>query len=1179
MSGVTARLSLPIPEVSPESGFLATDGQVALGGPVERVELWVDGAGRVPAPLLHDGADGEPARFTAGFVLPRGHRHLRVDLFAHLPEGGQVRVELPSRRVVHRDALVTVDLPLPGGGRLLGALDLPAPGVALAPGEPAGVRGWVGAEGHRVERVWIEMGGQRSFLVCGRARVDVAYHYPAIVGADRAGFVGEVVAPTSGAHADLAMWAELDDGARVRWLTRRAPLREPTRPAAPVPEARSIWTRLLPGWARTHLASAEPTPEVPAAERPTERDPEGDRGRDEALQRLDRLSPQPPRQRARLAREARALHAAGAPVIGLLLPLHDASVARVDALLRSLEAQLYGAWRLWALDDGSSGPYLAETLARDPRVTVVREARAGVDAIDHLLRAADAPYLAALDPDLRLPPDALLRVARALAADPELDLVYGDEVELDAAGRPGAPLFRTPFNPTFALGVDGFGLTFHRRALALEVGGYDDELEGAHAHDLWLRMIERRPPGQVRHVPHVIAQRSRPERPPSAHRQALTRCVSNALARRGYDARAVPMADLETGRRIVWSDAALEATPVTMVIPTRDRVDLLGPCVDALRRTVPEASLRVLIVDDESQEPATHAYLEELARDPRFRVLRPPGPRDGFNFARLVNFGVEHVETPLVLLLNNDCEALRPGWLAQMVGWTRLPDVGVVGARLLYADGTIQHAGVTIGVHGGLADHLLHGLPGDSDGYLGLSRASRDASAVTGACLLTPVALYRELGGLDEAQLGVDYNDIDYCLRAVGHGRRVIYAAEAELRHLGSASRGIVVNPLEKARFVEVHGDYVDPFVSPALDRESPRLAIDPHRAPHTAAAPARLRVLMVPGHDDGDPASELHDLVDALATHPDVELTVLRRPSPHLADDPSDWRREVGRIAQAIDPPDVVLAHGAQAAHGVELARQLGVASVYHLLGREMFEVTAAELGVGAPGLEVLAQAVSAATRVVFSSPHVIESYRPLDDGDRYRVLPVGVSVPRLEAFRRRGSRAALRSRHGFGPRETILALVPDAGAGATRRAIREVAPDASVLELDGALARPARGSGPTLAREDALLVADVVLMTHGTREVFPRVLLEAMAFHRPVVGPWIPGVGDVIGPDVHGFMVDMRSTREVATVLERLLADEALRHRVGDHAAVQVRLLLDSTRRVGRHVELLREAFVAHL
>lgn len=374
-----------------------------------------------------------------------------------------------------------------------------------------------------------------------------------------------------------------------------------------------------------------------------------------------------------------------------------------------------------------------------------------------------------------LAPSALVAAAERIAARPDTDLVYSDEV-----GADGTPFHKPDWSPELLL-AQPYVLRFAAlRRTAIEAAGGPATAPGwdgaAREYDLALRLcaVARR----VEHVPELLCRRGRPHPPTEADLEV----AAAAAERRGLRAR--------VARCAVAAVHSISLVPVgtpavTVIVPTRDRLDLLRRCIDSLlqRTTYPHFAVR--IVDNGSELHETLDQLRAWQRDPRVSVVRDPSP---FHWAELMNRAAAGVATPLLAFLNNDTEVITPRWLDEMVGWIEQPDVGAVGARLWYDDGRLQHAGVVLGI-GGVATHGHKGLPRGEPGYHGLPHCVRDVSAVTGACMLTRADLFARLGGF-EPTLRVAYNDVDYCLRLRERGQRVLFTPAAELHHREGGSRG-----------------------------------------------------------------------------------------------------------------------------------------------------------------------------------------------------------------------------------------------------------------------------------------------------------------------------------------------------------------------------------------------------
>jgi GT2 family glycosyltransferase len=286
---------------------------------------------------------------------------------------------------------------------------------------------------------------------------------------------------------------------------------------------------------------------------------------------------------------------------------------------------------------------------------------------------------------------------------------------------------------------------------------------------------------------------------------------------------------------------------VSLIIPTRNGVDLLKQCIDSIRTKTTYAPYEIIVVDNGSDEQATLDYLHSQASAGNIRVIRDDRP---FNYSALNNGAIASANGELVGLINNDIEVISDTWLDEMVSLALQPGVGAVGAKLLYPDGKIQHAGVVIGM-GGVAGHAHRLFPRDSFGYFSRNALISSFSAVTAACLIVRKSIYQQVGGLNEADLAVAFNDVDFCLRIREAGYRNVYTPYAELYHHESATRGTEDNPVKKARFArevaymhERWGDLLqrDPAYSPnlALDNTDFSLAWPPrveplsrHAAPH----------------------------------------------------------------------------------------------------------------------------------------------------------------------------------------------------------------------------------------------------------------------------------------------------------------------------------------------------------
>ena len=525
---------------------------------------------------------------------------------------------------------------------------------------------------------------------------------------------------------------------------------------------------------------------------------------------------------------------AAGPLVSVVVPVYKADLSLLDAALSSVRRQTYDRWELCLCDDGSDDPALSAALAAygaaDPRVKVTAlPTNSGISAATNAaLALASGEWVAFLDQDDELAAGALGAVATAVLDEPSADLVYTDDDKIDRNGRRFGPQFKPDWSPDLLLSMCYFShLVAMRRSLVDEVGGLRSAFDGGQDWDLALRVSERA--RSVAHVPEILYHwRAVPgsaaldsSSKPWAY-EAARRALVDALERRGEPG-TVDHHPRFRGLYHVRREVVGQPM-VSIVIPFRDGAGMLQRCVDSLVADPGHDAVELVLVDNGSTEPEMAALLERLSGDDRVTVVEDGRP---FNWAALNNRAVECSSGDMVLTLNNDITARSPGWLREMVGHAQRPGIGAVGARLLYPDGRVQHVGAVIGL-GGIVAHPMRGLPGDHPGYMGFAAVVRNWSAVTGACLLTRRSVLEEMGGFDEA-LAVAFNDVDFCLRMVEAGYRIVTTPLAEMVHAESSTRGFTGYGRDIVPFVRRWADWLrgeDPMFSPHLSRLDARCVV-----------------------------------------------------------------------------------------------------------------------------------------------------------------------------------------------------------------------------------------------------------------------------------------------------------------------------------------------------------------
>ncbi len=645
---------------------------------------------------------------------------------------------------------------------LIGAIDYPLDWSMIPP--TLNVRGWSLHKERKALRSVRARLDQRSIPAeFGLERLDVLDHYRDYPHAERSGWIVKVDVPRFGSHS-LVIEAQDEDGA---WhVVHARQIKRTNEAAPPPPDSYAAWV----------AAYDSLTPET-----------------------ADRI-------RTKLKQLKRR------PLISVLMPTYNTPEKWLVRAIESVRQQLYDNWELCIADDASKAPHVRKILARyqksDPRIKVIfRETNGHISAASNsALALAHGEFIALLDHDDEMRAHALACVALELDAHPEADLVYSDEDKIDENGHRYDQYFKPDWNPDLFLVQNYIShLGVYRTLLVREVGGFRVGYEGSQDWDLAMRVVERTVPERIRHIPKVLYHwRSVPGSTAmligakSYATQAAEKVITEHFARTGITATISPTKGSYWRVHYPIPDPAPR---VTLVIPTRNRLNVLRPCIESLRTKTTYPNFEILIVDNDSDDPEALAYLEKIqtpadvesslpadeapSRHVPVRVVRYPGE---FNYSAINNFGITHTDAPVVGLLNNDLEVIHGDWLDEMVSHALRLEIGCVGAKLYYPDDRIQHAGVILGI-GGVAAHAWQTHPRGAAGQAHRNLLQQNLSAVTAACLVIRRDVFVEVGGLDE-KLRVAFNDVDFCLKVRAAGYRNFWTPYAELYHHESASRG-----------------------------------------------------------------------------------------------------------------------------------------------------------------------------------------------------------------------------------------------------------------------------------------------------------------------------------------------------------------------------------------------------
>ncbi len=515
------------------------------------------------------------------------------------------------------------------------------------------------------------------------------------------------------------------------------------------------------------------------------------------------------------------------PTISLLMLINHSNNQWLLEAIQSIQAQLYPHWELYLAYQSTLAEPTIQIVALEPRIKLIdcTQTNTLAAALNQALAQATGDFIAIVGEPDRLPIQALYKGVEWLNHYPQVDLLYSDEDKLDESGTRYDPYFKSDWNPDLFYSQNFLQhLTLYRRSVVARINGFQSDYPGSEDYDFTLRFIEQIDSSHIHHIPHILYhQRQLAQLTPIANNtDSHCQALQAHLQRLNQSAQVVAAPGGHT--RVIYPLPS-SLPLVSLIIPTRDKLNLLRGTVEGCLNQTRYDHIEIIIMDNSSVEPETLAYLKAIQQDNRVTVIRHAAP---FNYSQLNNIGVAHAQGHIIGLINNDLEVISPDWLTEMVSHALRPEIGAVGAKLYYANDTIQHAGVIVGL-GGMAGHGFKFLAREAPGYHWKPFLIQNYSVVTGACLVLRRQVFEEIGGLEEKHLQVAFNDVDLCLRIRERGYRIVWTPYAELYHLESASRGLD-NTLKKFLRLRHELNYMksrwadilrnDPYYNPNLTIE-----------------------------------------------------------------------------------------------------------------------------------------------------------------------------------------------------------------------------------------------------------------------------------------------------------------------------------------------------------------------
>ena len=493
------------------------------------------------------------------------------------------------------------------------------------------------------------------------------------------------------------------------------------------------------------------------------------------------------------------------PKISILVPMYNTPINFFRELVHYMIDQTYSNWEL-CLEDGSpeKNKQIEDICKKDNRIKYHYTGKnLGIAGnTNEALKNASGDYIALLDHDDLLPVNCLYEVVKAINEDPSIEFIYTDEDKITTIDK---PRFNPHFKPDFAIDTlrsNNYICHFSvfRKDLMEKLGGERSKYDGAQDYDIIIRMAEIAK--NIKHIPKILyhwrvhelsTAKAGGDAKPYAFEAGIT-VLQDHLKRMELEGEVTHGVTLGTYK----IDYKVKGKPkVTILIPNRNEAKTLKVCIQSILEKTTYEKYEIVVIENNSTEKEIFNYYKELEGKDKVKILYYP--EKGFNYSKIINYGVRNTDGEYIVQLNNDTELLTPDWLEKMIGMNQREDVGAVGVKLYYPDETIQHAGTIIGIYG-VAGHVFKGLYKKAHGYFARESHIQNLSAVTAACMMAKRSIYEEVGYMDE-EFAVAFNDIDFCLKIIQSGKLVIYNPFIELIHYESKSRGHDNTPEKQKRF------------------------------------------------------------------------------------------------------------------------------------------------------------------------------------------------------------------------------------------------------------------------------------------------------------------------------------------------------------------------------------------
>jgi glycosyltransferase involved in cell wall biosynthesis/GT2 family glycosyltransferase len=723
----------------------------------------------------------------------------------------------------------------------------------------------------------------------------------------------------------------------------------------------------------------------------------------------------------------------------IIVPIYKTNLNHLNEMINSVVEQSYQNWELILVDDFSNDKNLSNEIKRIVNVNKkihyyqMKEKTSIGFCTNFGIKKADGTYIGLLDHDDILDPHTLLLAAIEINKNPNLALIYTDEDKFN-----GSYYYDFQYKPDFdreLLLTTNYINHFKifKKNICKKVGFFL-EISGVQDYEFLSRYVNQIEDYQVFHIP-VICYHWRAHKGSSAssitQKKYMLEQAHNIFQKNinnlGLSAK-VFYPNFAQKNKLIYFNLEWKkrsSSKVSIIIPNKNSYKILKSCINSLKKTVKDLNLhQIIIVDDNSVDIETLNYYESLKSDRKINCNILPVNFGEFNFSRMINHGVKKAKNEFLLILNNDITAIKEGWLDQMLGWFEINHVGIIGPKLLFPNQNVQHAGVMVGPHHGLADHFFYNLNKDSTSYLNLLNLQRNVSAVTGACFLTKKSVFETVSGMDDKLFKVSYSDIDFCLRVKEKKFSIIYDNTIELYHLTSASRGSYVNPAEHHNFIKKYKNYRDPYINPNININSTKLDIDFSRFVYSDYSNQKLHLaLFTHNFELGGAPLLIFDYAKEFILRGFKVTIVSTKKGPleqkfkklkntqiiiqelDVVSPNKDFEDLVENFFQKLDKvfkknkPDFIFANTMLSFPAVLYANTRGIYSRWFI--HEEYSATEMLVNFNSyKGLNLIQNAFKVASKIIYESSYIFECYKNYSKNN-YEVRPGGINFKEIEEFK----------------------------------------------------------------------------------------------------------------------------------------------------------------------------------